>query len=343
MLVGLLLPGSASAQQTEPQQPALRLIETSAAGLVFELDIPAPTLEETLVDGQLFQRLSLPGYSRTGAAGQPELLQTGVLLGIPTEGSVELRIVDAQVEDLPGTVTIYPSPEQVIQRDPDSGAADALAGVQEQFTWDRAAYAVDQFQPAAVVSLDDTAFIRGQRVARVLIRPVQVNPAQGAVRIYRHLRVEVTFDGAPSGVAAASMAPDLFDATLQAELLNYDQALAWRSERGQPLSSRARARHRLPRRHLANLVQDRSAQQRTAQDHAGRSAGRRAGAAGCGQSSLSADLDSAANRWLLISWATATPSSRRTRRCSSTLKSSRPSTARPMSTGSAWATHRANV
>lgn len=237
MLVGLLLPGSASAQQTEPQQPALRLIETSAAGLVFELDIPAPTLEETLVDGQLFQRLSLPGYSRTGAAGQPELLQTGVLLGIPTEGSVELRIVDAQVEDLPGTVTIYPSPEQVIQRDPDSGAADALAGVQEQFTWDRAAYAVDQFQPAAVVSLDDTAFMRGQRVARVLIRPVQVNPAQGAVRIYRHLRVEVTFDGAPSGVAAASMAPDLFDATLQAELLNYDQALAWRSERGQPLSS----------------------------------------------------------------------------------------------------------
>ena len=46
MLVGLLLPGSASAQQTEPQQPALRLIETSAAGLVFELDIPAPTLED---------------------------------------------------------------------------------------------------------------------------------------------------------------------------------------------------------------------------------------------------------------------------------------------------------
>lgn len=237
MLVGLLLPDSASARQTEPQQPALRLVETSAAGLVFELDIPAPTMEETPVEGQIFQRLSLPGYSRVGAAGQPELLQRGVLLGIPAEGGVQLRIVDAQVEELPGTYTIYPSPEQVIQRDPDSGEADALAGVQEQFSWDRAAYAVDQFQPAAVVSLDETAFVRGQRMARVLIQPVQVNPAQGAVRIYRRLRVEATFDGAPSGVAAASMAPDLFDATLQAELLNYDQALAWRSERGQPLNS----------------------------------------------------------------------------------------------------------
>lgn len=236
MLLGLLLPASVSVPQAAAQDAALRLTEVSAAGLAFDLDIPLPELSEVQVEGQLFQRLSLPGYIAAGAPGQPELLQTGVMLGIPAEGEVELRIVDAKTEDLPGVHTVYPSPQHVVQRDPDSGEADALTGVQEQFTWDRAAYAADEFQPAAVVTLDETAFVRGQRVARVLIRPVQYNPAQGALRVYRHLRVEVTFPGASSGAARANAAPDLFDPILQGQLLNFDQAFTWRSERGQPVS-----------------------------------------------------------------------------------------------------------
>lgn len=236
MLLGLLLPASVSGPQAAAQDAALRLTEVSAAGLAFELDIPLPELSEVQAEGQLFQRLSLPGYTAAGAAGQPELLQTGVMLGIPAEGDVQLRIVDAKTEDLPGAYTVYPAPQQVVQRDPVSGEADTLAGVTEQFTWDRAAYAADEFQPAAVVTLDETAFVRGQRVARVLIRPVQYNPAQGALRVYRHLRVEVSFPGASSGAARANAAPDLFDPILQGQLLNFDQALAWRSERGQPVS-----------------------------------------------------------------------------------------------------------
>jgi hypothetical protein len=194
-------------------------------------------LEEIEVDGQVFQRLSLPGYLPNGEPGQPELLQTGVMLGIPVEGEVEVRILDAKIEELPGTYTVYPSPAHVVQRDPNSGAADPLAGVQEQFTWDAAAYTGEEFQPAAVVSVEETAFVRGQRVARVLIQPVQYNPAQGALRVYRTLRVEAVFTGAAAGAAHALAAPDLFDPLLQDQLLNYDQSLAWRSERGQPLSS----------------------------------------------------------------------------------------------------------
>lgn len=236
--LGLLAPANASAQQETPQQAALRLVEVKPTGLIFELDVAAPKLEEIQVDGQTFQRLSLPGYTAAGVAGQPELLQTGVLLGIPAEGGVQLRILDAQVETLPGSFTLYPTPQQVMQRDAQSGEADAVAGVQEQFTWDPAAYTDDQFQPAAVVSLDETAFVRDQRVARVLIQPVQYNPAQGALRVYRWLRVEATFDGATdAGAAEAGAAASPFDATLQGQLLNFDQAQAWRSGRGQPLDS----------------------------------------------------------------------------------------------------------
>lgn len=237
MLLGLLLPVRVSGQEELNQEAALRLVETHADGLVFEIDVSLPNIEDLRIEGQVFQRLSLPGYVAAGAAGQPELPQTSVMLGIPAEGEVALRILDAKIEDLPGTYTVYPSPEHVVQRDPDSGAADPLAGVQEQFTWDAAAYQADQFQPSAVVSLDETAFVRGQRVARVLIQPVQYNPAQGALRIYRTLRIEATFTDAAATGGHASAPPDLFDTLLRDSVLNYDQALAWRSERGQPLGS----------------------------------------------------------------------------------------------------------
>lgn len=237
MLVGLLLPAGVSGQEAPASQAALRLVEADASRAIFEIDVPVPTVEEVQVEGQLFQRLSIPGYGAADAAGQPELPQTTVLLGIPAEGEVELRILDAKSEDLPGTYTVYPSPAHVVQRDPESGAADPLAGVQEQFTWDAAAYTREAFQPAELAAVQETAFVRGQRVARVLIQPVQYSPAQGALRVYRSLRIEAVFTGAAAGAAQASAAPNLFDPLLQDQLLNYDQALAWRSERGQPLSS----------------------------------------------------------------------------------------------------------
>lgn len=237
MLLGLFLPAGVANHPVQAQEVTPRLVEISATGLVFELDVPWPELAQVEVNGQRYQRLSLPGYQPGGAPGQPELPQTSVVLGIPTEGAVELRVLDARVEELPGVYTVYPAPDYVVQRDPESGLADTMAGVHEAFAWDAAAYAVDQFQPAAVVAVDDTAFMRTQRVARVLIRPVQYNPATGALRVYRTLRVEASFPGARDAASQPSAAPDLFDPFLQDQLLNFDQAQAWRSERGQPVEA----------------------------------------------------------------------------------------------------------
>lgn len=237
VLIGLVLPGKPLVQRAAAQSAGPRLVETSATGLVFEVDVPLPTLEDVQAAGQVFQRISLPGYEAAGAPGHPQLPQTTVVLGIPTEGTVELRVIDAKVEAVPGAWTIYPQPAWGIQRDPESGEALDLAGVQEQFAWDADAYGADQFQPAEVVALAETAFVRNQRLARVQIQPVQYNPAQGALRVYRTLRVAVTFSGAQPGAAPSAAAPDVFDPLLQAQLLNYDQARIWRSERGQPLTS----------------------------------------------------------------------------------------------------------
>ena len=210
-----------------------RIIETTAKSIVFELDVPQPAIDQVEVDGRVFDRVTLPGYASTGLPGQPELPQIGVSLGIPAEGEVTVRVLDAKEENLPGTYTVLPASSWAVQRDPETGQAVAEAGVQAEFALDAGIYAQDSFMPIEVATLDETAFVRQQRIARVTLHPVQVNPARGQVKVFRYLRVEVSFAAAPPSVAVAPFAftEDAFDPIMRDQLLNFEQARQWQVPR----------------------------------------------------------------------------------------------------------------
>jgi hypothetical protein len=209
-----------------------RLAASTSNTLIFELAIPQPTVEEIVVDGRAFQRLTMPGYSAVGLPGQPELLEMGVVVGLPPTGAVAVRVLDQQVEDLPGAYRLYPVPEREVVVDSRTSQVDLAAGVQARWAWDASAYAVDAFQPAAVVTVGETAVVRRQRIARIAVRPLQYNPATGAVRLYRFLRVEVQFDPDAAALAAVHRTtPDAFDPLLSQWLLNGAQSSAWRLPR----------------------------------------------------------------------------------------------------------------
>ena len=219
---------------TFAQSAGLRIIETTAKSIVFELDVPQPAIDQVEVDGRVFDRVTLPGYASTGLPGHPELPQIGVSLGIPAEGEVTVKVLDAKEEDLPGTYTVLPASAWTVQRDPETGQAVAEAGVQAEFALDEGIYAQDSFMPIEVATLDETAFVRQQRIARVTLHPVQVNPARGQVKVYRYLRVEVAFSPTqPFATAAASLAltEDAFDPILRDQLLNFEQARQWQAPR----------------------------------------------------------------------------------------------------------------
>lgn len=234
LLLAALLPSAgaaplaASAQDSGPS-----LWQADAHSLVFDLAVPALEIDNLVVEGRAFQRLSLPGYAAVGEPGQPELLQTGVVVGIPSTGSVTVRVLHSAVEDLPGAYTVYPMPLHEIRYDPASGQPDPMAGVVESFTQDAAAYAREGFLPGEVVTLGEIGFMRQQRIARLEIRPVQYDAARGALRLTRSLRIEVSFPGAELVPAAAAdlAATDAFEPLLASQLLNYQQAKAWRLPR----------------------------------------------------------------------------------------------------------------
>lgn len=208
-----------------------RIIETTVKSIVFELDVPQPAFDQVEVDGRVFDRVTLPGYASTGLPGQPELPQIGLSLGIPAEGEVTVRVLDAKEEDLPGTYTVLPASAWTVQRDPETGQAVAEAGVKAEFALDADIYAQDSFMPVEVATLDETAFVRQQRIARVTLHPVQVNPARGQVKVARYLRVEVSFAAPPPSAASVAFTEDAFDPILRDQLLNFEQARQWQAPR----------------------------------------------------------------------------------------------------------------
>jgi hypothetical protein len=216
----------------EPTGP--RILATTATSIVFEVDVPQPTFDKVELNGQTYDRVSLAGYAAAGLPGYPELPQLAVTLGVPAEGDVTVRVLEAKGEDLPGAFAIAPAPTWTVQSDPETGQADAVAGLQAEYAPDADTYAQDSFVPEALAVLDETAFLRQQRVARVTLQPIQVNPARGQLKAYRYLRVELSFAAAQAHAGLGSTAgvdDAAFEPILRDQLLNYDHARQWRASR----------------------------------------------------------------------------------------------------------------
>lgn len=222
-------PASAAPLQAEGDGP--RIVSTDNNELVFDLTVPAPQIADVALEGQTFQILNLPDFTLSEQAGHPQLPQTGVMVGVPAEGDISVRIVASEVEILPGSYRIAPASDNVARYDDETGQINLDAGLQTRFAYDASVYSQDTFLPGEVVTVEDTAFIRNQRVARIMIRPVQYNPASGEVQIYRSLQVAVTFPQQAGAARQVAALQDSLDPILSASLLNYEQALAWRTVR----------------------------------------------------------------------------------------------------------------
>ena len=98
---------SAAAQETVSEGP--RVVTSDDRHLVFEMAVPAPDVTDVTQEGQTFQLLSLPEFTLSDQPGHPQLPRTGIMLGIPAEGDISVRVVASDVETLSGSYRIAPA------------------------------------------------------------------------------------------------------------------------------------------------------------------------------------------------------------------------------------------
>ena len=243
-LVGFTLTGG-EAQQESPianlpaklVSPGVRLIKSDENSVILELSTPGYELEKAAIDGVTHHLLSVPDYGLLAEKGAPQLPMKAVMVGVPVESTVTMRILEADDLLLPNQYDIRPAPRPIVDWElPElrgGGASLAPRYLGQEFVKDEKVYLADAFYPAELASVTDVGFIRQQRVARLELHPFQYNSMSRQVRMVRRLVVELTFTY-PEGKAPSSLV-DIqeaggFEEILRSSLLNYESARWWRGK-----------------------------------------------------------------------------------------------------------------
>ncbi|MBN1950914.1 MAG: PKD domain-containing protein [Bacteroidales bacterium] len=129
-----------------------------------------------------YQLLRIEGFGLSDKVGSPAVPMKTEKIVIPEGREARVSIERGEYIEVEG-INLYPSQQQ---------AYDGLDKV-APFTRDIASYSINAFRPFRLAELDNEQTFRGVRVAYLQIRPVQYNPVNHTIRIYKDLKVTVEF------------------------------------------------------------------------------------------------------------------------------------------------------
>jgi len=137
-----------------------------------------------------FSELLIPGYAKTKIIGSPGLPVKRELIELPMDATPLVNILDYNVKEY--NLTDLGITQQIIPTQP----PHPKDGSYVEFQYDAEAYNQDKFYPEEIVTLDVLGMMRGLRIGRVNIAPVQYNPVTNTIRIIEDIDFKIVFKNA---------------------------------------------------------------------------------------------------------------------------------------------------
>lgn len=167
-----------------PGKPDVILREMDKSGIEIEVELHGLNLENVERGGKTFTRINFPWCGHTAETGKPELPTLGRYIAVPRGSEVNLEVLDYSYDEYSGYL-VYPAQEPLHD----------LPGSPEKFVIDDKFYSSDVYYPPSPTGLSEKLVIRGLEVRNLQIYPVSYNPARRTLRVYRKLRIRLTFSG----------------------------------------------------------------------------------------------------------------------------------------------------
>ena len=224
---GAIFSSHTAAMSFQDGVPGMEILRSDAGGLLLELTVPNYAVQQVMVEGRTLDRLDVPGYSPLTEPGTPQLPVRSLLLGVPADADIQVRILEDDAVVLDGSFDLAAAPWPApLESDLGTASYQYLPGFDSMYA--------GEYYPDVPVYVESEAWIRDQRVARLEFSPFQYHPNSGAVIWHRRVLVEVNFLGDSSGLSDLPAQPGatqdgLFEQVLQGMLLNYAAARSWRT------------------------------------------------------------------------------------------------------------------
>ena len=209
MLIGL----SAEVIRVGSSDNQVNLISSDASETVIEMTVGYFNKSDLVIDGQVFNQISLDKEAETYIKGAPEVPTVSRSIIIDNHAKPEMRVIASDYVEY--QLAVAPS-KGVITRDIDPASVPYVFGD---------AYQQDNFFPGEVSTLGSAYIMRNYRGVTVTFNPFQYNPASNVLRVYTNIRVAVasTSKAGENILASSVKNVESFDFIYRNHFLNYQE------------------------------------------------------------------------------------------------------------------------
>ncbi len=173
--------------KSTPEQPIVELIESNNQQVEFNVEVCGMFRTDITEEGELFQRIEVPGAGKTTETGSPELPYIRQLIAIPECDDMVLTVnITGQTGF--SNYNIYPAPGYEEVQEP--GGAVYM---QEVFTKDESVYNQNEYLPGMNAEIVSTGYLRDQKYAEVFLYPIQFNPVLKHIDVYTNYEITLDF------------------------------------------------------------------------------------------------------------------------------------------------------
>jgi hypothetical protein len=169
---------------------SLTVVESNYIKLQLSNSLAEIRTFEVNTEKGVFTKLTATGYVKSLNLGGPELPVKRELIELPQDATPVINIISYNVKEY--QLSDFNITNRIFPVQPPRPKTDEPV----EFIYDKKAYLHNNFSPTEIVTIDVLGQMRGVRIGRVNIAPVQYNPVTNTIRVYEDIEFEINFENA---------------------------------------------------------------------------------------------------------------------------------------------------
>jgi len=198
------------AQKTEWYgEITMKVQKLTSFGLNIDYSLEGFSMDKKTLKSQSEFMLKLKGNNIMNKAGHPDLPGISRFVALPKSANIQIHVSKSNI-DTYKSIDIVPA------------IAPHKEGEEQKISFKKGiTYRMDAYFPSQTVEVSQPMSIRGIRVVKITTRPFQYNPIKRELRVYKDIKVEISFEGGGlmGGNAYRSR---WWDPLLKDMIINYD-------------------------------------------------------------------------------------------------------------------------
>jgi hypothetical protein len=170
----------------------ITLIERDQSGLTLKVSLGSLSVDAVDTKAGTFTLLAGQGFDHSSRIGEPSVPVANQLLAIPLGCDLSAEIISSEVQEF--SLADFGAKNRLLPVQPSLSKSQNTVDVPFEFRQD--VYDRRGYYQLPTASTEAVGIMRGVRVGRVSVAPVQYSAAENRIRVYKDMTIRVTFSNA---------------------------------------------------------------------------------------------------------------------------------------------------